>query len=51
MPTKNTNIIAARVKDDVIEQLRGRAARRGITVNAWLNWAIADALRPHRRKG
>lgn len=50
MPTKGTSIIATRIKDEIITEVRQRATRRGLTINAWLNWAVKNGLRSHERR-
>jgi len=50
MPTKNTKIISARVSDDKVELITQKANKRRITINAWINWAIKNGLRSHKRK-
>lgn len=49
MPTKGTSTITARVKDETIAEVTQRAAKRGISINAWVNWAINQGLRKHRK--
>ena len=49
-PTKDTEILTARVKKPLVEILNQRAKRRGITINGWLNWAIRQGIRSHKRK-
>ena len=50
MPTKNTSVVHARVADTKIKEIEKRCKNRGMTINSWLNWAIDNGLRPHRRK-
>lgn len=50
MPTKDTGTVIARVKNETIRIIKQRARKRDITVNAWLNWAIEQALRNHRKR-
>ncbi|MDD5338436.1 MAG: hypothetical protein PHG35_03370 [Dehalococcoidales bacterium] len=50
MKERDTAIIPARVKKAKIELIRHRAAKKGMTVNAWLNWAIDNGLRKHHGK-
>lgn len=50
MPTKGTGTVIARVKDEIILEIKRKAHRRGLTVNAWLNWVINIGLRSHSRK-
>lgn len=47
MPTKGTGTVVARVKDEIIIEMKRRANKRSMTVNAWLNWAISIGLRRH----
>ncbi|KKN70447.1 hypothetical protein LCGC14_0431420 [marine sediment metagenome] len=49
MPSKNTTIVAARIPDDTLKEINFRISRRGITLNKWLNWAIKNGLRKHRK--
>jgi predicted DNA binding CopG/RHH family protein len=39
-----------RLKSESIERIKERAQRRGWTFNRWINWAIAEGLRSHKRK-
>ena len=50
MPTKYSTVIAVRVKNDTLRKIQDRLRRRNITLNAWLNLAILQGLRKHRRK-
>lgn len=50
MTVKDTRAIGIRLPLDVIERIQERAAKRGISFNQWINWAINNGLRPHRRK-
>jgi len=50
MPTKNTTILAARVPDDTVAEINQRLIKRGMSLNRWLNWAILNALRSHKKK-
>jgi predicted HicB family RNase H-like nuclease len=50
MPTKNSDILCARVDNGIIELARIRAEKRGLTLNAWLNRAIRNALRSHQKR-
>ena len=48
MPTKNTSVLAVRVPDAKIKEIEKRC--KGRSINSWLNWAIDNGLRSHRRK-
>lgn len=50
MPTKNTTIVSARIADGTLAQIKARIARKGKTLNGWLNWAIKQGLRPHKKR-
>lgn len=50
MPSKNTTIVSARIPDKVLTQIKERISRKGKTLNEWLNWAIKQGLRPHKKK-
>lgn len=49
MPSKDTNILSVRVPNQVIARIRGRLNKKGLTLNRWLNKAILDALRSHKK--
>ena len=49
MPTKNTTVLAVRVKNETISKIKDKASKRGISINAWLSWAIGLGLRKHRK--
>ena len=48
MPSKYTTIIAVRVKNDIKDQIERRL--KDMTMNKWLNLAIADRLRSHKKR-
>lgn len=50
MPTKGTGTVVARVKDEIITEIKRRANKRSMTVNAWVNWAITLGLRNHSKE-
>ena len=41
---RDTAILPARVKKETIAIIRERAKKKGMTINAWMNWAIATIL-------
>ena len=49
MPSKNTTIVSARIPDKILSQVKDRLSRNGKTLNEWLNWAIKQGLRSHRK--
>ncbi|KKL69475.1 hypothetical protein LCGC14_2114570 [marine sediment metagenome] len=49
MPTKDSRVIGVRIKESLIEQIKRRANRKGWTVNRWMNWAIQEGLRSHKK--
>ena len=49
MPNKGSRAIGVRIPNGTIERIMERAASRGWTFNRWMNWAVAQGLRPHRR--
>jgi len=50
MPTRNSQIISARISDETLTKIKERISRNGKTLNAWLNWAIQEALRSHKKR-
>ncbi len=48
MPTKNSTIVSARIPDKtlalIVERIDGKKS-----LNSWLNWAIKQGLRHHRK--
>ena len=46
----NTQARGIRVPTDVIEPIKKRAARRKMSFNQWINWAIKQGLRSHTKK-
>ena len=50
MPTKDSRVIGVRIKDETIAKIIERASRKGWTFNRWMNWAIIQGLRSHKRK-
>jgi len=50
-PTKGTQVVTARVETPLVELARKRARRHGMSMNAWLNWAITQGLRKHSKGG
>ena len=51
MPSKNTTIVSARIPDKILAQIKERMARNGKTLNSWVNWAIKQGLRSHKKQG
>lgn len=49
MPTKDSSILTVRVKNDLVEQIHQKIAKRGCTVNQWLTRVIIEGLRKHQR--
>ena len=50
-PTKDSTAIGVRIKNGTLAQIMQRANHRNWTFNRWMNWAILQGLRPHRKKG
>ena len=50
MPTKESSTLTVRVPNNTIAVILERAKRRKLTKNAWLTWAINDALRSHGKR-
>ena len=50
MPTKNTTIVSARVPDVKLAEINQRITKRKMTLNQWLNWAILNGLRSHKKR-
>jgi len=50
MPSKTTTTVSARIPDKALVQIKERIARRNKTLNAWINWAILNGLRSHKKK-
>jgi len=50
MPSKNTTIVSARIPDKTLDKIKERISKKGKTLNAWINWAIKQGLRPHKKK-
>lgn len=48
MPSKNTTIVAARIPDKTLAQIKERISGKK-TLNQWINWAISQGLRPHKK--
>ena len=44
-----TKAIGIRVQVLKLEEINRRASRRGITFNKWVNWAIVQGLRSHKK--
>ena len=51
MPTKNSTARGIRLSDKDYELIKYRADHKGWTFNRWINWAIKNGLRSHKRKG
>ncbi len=49
MPSKNTTIVAARIPDKTLAQIKERISGNGKTLNQWINWAIRQGLRTHKK--
>lgn len=49
MPTKDSTVVAVRIKNEMLGKINHRIKRRGITINKWLTWAIGLGLRTHRK--
>ena len=49
MATKDTTVVSARVPDKTLEEINQRVAKKGTTLNKWINKAIKEALRKHRK--
>lgn len=39
-----------RIDIEDIDRIMKRARRRGISFNAWVNWAVKQGLRSHRKE-
>ena len=51
MPTKNSSVLAARVMNETIAEIKKRLpASRNKTINSWINWCIGLGLRKHDKK-
>lgn len=50
MPTKDSTVLTVRVKNDLVKRIHQRIAKRGCTVNQWLNRVIVEGLRKHQAK-
>lgn len=50
MPTKNTKVLAVRVKNETVAEIEARIKPNGKSLNKWLNWAISLGLRKHDKK-
>ena len=50
MPTKNSTARGIRLPDENYALIMDRANRRGWTFNRWINWAIVNGLRSHKKK-
>ena len=42
--------IGIRVRTDTLEEIKKRANRKGWSFNRWINWAIIQGLRSHKKK-
>ena len=51
MPNNNSKAVGVRVKTEVIDRVMQRANRKGWTFNKWVNYALDQSLRPHRKRG
>jgi len=49
MPTKDSTVISVRVRNDRLEEIKCKLARRNMTLNAWLTWVIRLGLRKHKK--
>ena len=47
----DTRAIGIRVPDSQIEKVNRRALKKGVSFNKWVNWAITQGLRSHKKKG
>jgi hypothetical protein len=50
LPTKDSTVIAVRVRRETIEKIRARLGKRKPTINSWLTWAISLGLRKHVKR-
>jgi len=51
MKERDTSILPVRIKKSLLAEVNGAVVKsRQKSRNAWLNWAIKNGLRPHRRK-
>ena len=50
MPTKDSKVRGVRIPNNIICEIEQRASHRGWTFNRWMNWAIIQGLRSHKRK-
>ena len=46
----NTKAIGIRVPVILLEEINRRATWRGVTFNRWINWAVVQGLRSHKKK-
>ena len=51
MPTKDSTVIAVRIKNETLEVINHRIKKKGITINKWLTWCVNEGLRLHRKRG
>ncbi len=50
MKKRDTTILAVRIKNDLLAQVIEKVAKKGVSRNSWLLWAIRQGLRSHPRR-
>jgi len=50
MPSKDSTAIGVRIDNEVIAKIRQRANRHGWSFNRWMNWAVFNGLRSHKKE-
>ena len=47
---QTTKAIGIRVPVILLEQINRRALRRGVSFNKWVNWALEQGIRSHKKR-
>ena len=50
MKERDTVIIAIRIKKALLDKVKERVAQKKVSRNSWVNWAITQGLRSHKKK-
>lgn len=45
----NTRAKGIRLPEEIIELIQKRAAHKGWSFNKWINWAVRNGLRSHKK--
>jgi len=50
MKERDTEIVAIRIKKKLLAQVAQRVTNKKVSRNSWVNWAVTQGLRSHKRK-